>query len=302
MRRREFLAAAAAALAVRATRAATGPQPQPGALGAGDYLVTASLPLGSYTGVGPATRLVCAPELDNLFIGSGSLRLSNLALVGNGSGRSYASGFAALVRDGSIELDGVSLENFRSSYWVLGHRSQLSARNVTAFSRPGNALNGAAINEQSCVLAVNDGVLDADACRLECAYLKGGVALYGASTGRVARTLIHEAGTSAEIADNAGAYAILAYAIDDRRPTLTVTDCSIDGARSCGIYAARALRVEVRGTRFARITDRIDGTLPKAAIALVASPDFALSGNSFDACYKKIVATTPTSRREIAPE
>lgn len=302
MRRREFLAAGSAALVASAAGAAPPSQPTPGELAAGDYLVTSTLPLGRYTGAGPTTRLVCAPGLDTLFSGSGELVLKDLALIGNGSGTSYRTGFAAAIRDGSIELDGVTLENFRSSYWVLGQRSRLAARNLTALSRPGNAINGHALTEQSCVLAVVDGELDVQDSRFDCRYLKGAIAVYGASNARVSRATINEAGTAAEIADNTGAYAILAYAEPSGGPTLVVSDCVINGARSCGVYAASAARVEVRGSSFARIHDRQDGTLPKAAIALANSPDFELSGNTFSDCYKKIVVTTPTSRREPVPE
>ena len=304
MRRRTFLSAGAYTLAALARGETSPPAPErpPVTLPPGDHRVSASLALGSYIGAGAATRLVCAPTLDNLFNGTGTLALKDLALVGNGRGASYRSGFAAYVRDGLIDLDGVSLENFRSSYWVFGQRSRLRARNVTAVSRPGNAINGAAITEQSCLLVVVDGDLDVHESRFDCAYIKGAIALYGASRGSVARSTISEAGTSGEIADNAGAYAILAYAEASGQPTLTVTDCVINGARSCGIHAASAARVEVRGTLFSRVTDRHDDTLPKAAISLNGSPDYLLSGNSFRDCCKNIVLATQTSRRELVPE
>jgi hypothetical protein len=273
----------------------------PVTLGAGDRAVSTTLPIGTYVGVGPATRLVCSPGLDNLFAGTGTLVLKDLTLVGNGTGKSYASGFAAYVWDGSIELDGVTLENFRSSYWVLGKNSRLTARGVTARSRHGNAINGSAINEVAYVLAVRDGELYVDNCTLHCDYIKGGVSVWGASRATITRTTITESGTSEDIADDAGAYAILAYAVEGGRPTVVVTDCVIDGARSCGVYAASAAYVEVQGTHFARITDRRDATLPKAAIALANSPNFKLSGNSFANCYKKIVVTNSAGRREITP-
>jgi hypothetical protein len=300
MRRRTFLTTAPAALLAGALPAPTPVEVRPGPIDAGDHLVTAALPLGTYEGSGPEARLVCAPGVDTLFGGSGTLVLRNLSIVGNGKGRSYASGFAVNVQDGSIELDSVSLENFRGNYWVLGQRSRLFARHVTAVSRPGNSIDGAAITQLAHVLCVVDAELDAEDCELRCKYIKGGVAVFGASTGRVTRTLISEAGTSAEIADNAGAYAILAYALPSGRPRLTVVDSVIDGARSCGIYAASCDSVDVRGTRFARINDRRDDTLPKGAISLNGSPNFFGTGNSFSDCYKKIVLADKGVRSEPA--
>jgi hypothetical protein len=302
MRRRAFLSAAPAVLLVGA---APSPPPavvevRPGAIEAGDHLVKATLPLGTYEGTGPESRLICAPGVDSLFSGSGALVLRNLSIVGNGSGRSYASGFATNVQDGSIELDSVNLENFRGNYWVLGQRSRLFARRVTAVSRSGNAIDGKAITQLAHVLCVIDGELDVADCELHCAYIKGGVAVFGASTATVTRTLIADSGTSAEIADNAAAYAILAYAHPSGRPRLTVVDSVIDGARSCGIYAASCDSVDVRGTRFARIDDRRDDTLPKAAISLNGSPNFSGSGNSFTSCYKKIVLADKGVRSEPA--
>jgi hypothetical protein len=299
MKRRAFLAAAPAALVASALPAATAADLRTGLIEAGDHLVTATLPVGTYEGRGPATRLICAPGVDTLFSGSGKLVVRNLSMVGTGAGHAYASGFAAFVEDGSIELESVSLENFHSSYWVLGNRSRLHARRVTALSRPGNAIDGTAINQAAHVFCVYDGTLDVEDCELHCSYIKGGVALMGGSTGTVTRTLIAESGTSAEIGDDAGAYAILAYALESRRPRLTVVDSVIEGARSCGVYAARAESVEVRGTRFAHIRDRRDGTLPKAAISLNGSPNFSASGNTFTDCYKKIVLADQGVRREL---
>ena len=78
MRRRALLSAAPAALVASALPAPPPADLRSGTIDAGDHLVTASLPIGTYAGSGPETRLICAPGVDSLFSGTGALLLRKM--------------------------------------------------------------------------------------------------------------------------------------------------------------------------------------------------------------------------------
>lgn len=269
-------------------------------LPAGDFVVASRLPPGNIEGVGPQTRLIMAPECDILMDGAGEAVLQNLSLIGNNRGRSYATGMAVNVRDGLVYMDGVYMENFRASYWVVATNARLEAYRCTAVSQSGNAPNGAVIQEIAHVFtSYRAPGLVADST-FDIPHIKGAVAVFGAGQMTVRGCTIRDAGAAPEISNEAAAYAILAYPDGGLGPTLTAEHNTILRARSCGIYAAGAKYVEARRNHFEGINlDAAPWEIPKAAIALNQVLEFYEEKNTFADNAHDIVAAWPTGKYEI---
>lgn len=269
-------------------------------LPAGDYVVNHRLPPGIIDGVGPASRLIMAPECDILMDGVGAASLTNLSLIGNNTGRSYATGMAANIRGGGLFMDRVYLENFRASYWVVATDCPLEAYRCTAVSRSGNAPNGSVIQEIAHVFTQYNAPGVVEECVFDIPHIKGAAAVFGTGHLTVRGCTIRDAGASTEIANEAGAYAILAYPDSGNGPELIATDNQILRARSCGIYAAAAKFVDARRNHFEGIKlDDQAWEIPKAAIALNQVLEFYEEKNTFADNAHDIVMAWPTGKYEI---
>lgn len=269
-------------------------------LPAGEFVVRSRLPTGAIDGVGPATRIVMAPECDILMDGTGDASLTNLMLIGNRVGRSYATGMAVNCRGGNIYMDNVTLDDFKASYWVVNTGGRTELYRCTVASRPGNVISGTVLQEIAHAFVQYDGSAVIEDCMFDVPFIKGAAAVFGAGHMTVRRSTILDAGASAEIANEAGAYALLAYPEGGKAPTLIAEDNKILRARSCGIYAAGAKYVEAKRNYFEGINlDDKAWEIPKAAIALNQVLEFYEEGNTFADNAHDIVAAWPTGKYEI---
>lgn len=269
-------------------------------LPAGDHVVRRRLPPGQIDGVGVASRLITAPECDILMDGVGEAVLTNLSLVGNGAGRSYATGMAVNVRNGLIYMDNVRLENFHASYWVVATGGRMEIYRSAAVSRSGNAPNGTVLQEIAHAFTLYHGVGRIEDCAFDIPHIKGAAAVFGAGHLTVQGCTIRDAGASEEIANEAGAYALLAYPDAGQGPVLEAFDNQILRARSCGIYAAAAKFVDARRNHFEGIRlDDAPWEIPKAAIALNQVLAFYEEKNTFADNAHDIVMAWPTGKYEI---
>lgn len=271
-------------------------------LPAGDCLIPADLaplPLGSIEGVGERTRIVAAPGTRVLFEGRGRLSLSQLALIGSGTGVAYTSGGAIAV-EGDVHLDSVALDNWRASYWVAVTRGTLEARGVVAVSQPGAATDGTRTSYVAAVFSLHEStaLIEDSSAHLE--YAKQFVAVWAGSSATVRRVMVANVGTSSEISDDAGAYAFLAYWQPQAgaRPSITVEDSEVS-ARSAGIYAASADTVISRRNRYSGVRDAHDETIPKGALAMNHVRDFISDSDTFADCRTKVMAVNETTKNVI---
>lgn len=250
-------------------------------------------------GEGASITLVGAAVSPPLFAARNmsSIVLRNLAAAGNG--RAIAdtrSGTFALFEMNAaatsgmedIVIENVALSRFAGERWVqflqrAPERAMTGLRIDDLRAEAGASIAPAAIGVSAAALWIHGAggeIRDVSVRRLTIrgAGIKQGCALFHkVRDATVSAALIADVGARGAV-DDAGAYAIMAYANPGEMSGITITAPVIRRPRSVGIYLRGARQVRVLDAAIDGQTDRVATDLPKGAIALNGCSGVVISG------------------------
>lgn len=243
-----------------------------------------------------------------LFLGRdvSTVRLRNIAAVGNSTGiADTQSGTFALFELSAascddmedIALDNVSLSHFGGERWVQflqrsPGRVMSGLEIVGLVAHSGASIAPAALGVSAAALWIHGaaGEIRDVAVRdlsVSAAGIKQGCVLFHkVRRASVAAAAIANAGRTGAT-DNAGAYAIMAYADPGEMSDIAIQSPVLRSPRSAGIYLRGVERVRVSDAQVSGQSDRVTANLPKGAIVLngcsaVRIHGGRLTGNAFD--------------------
>lgn len=241
--------------------------------------------------------------------------IHDLTAVGNGRGLpNAASGaFLSIVQtadatraSGRVRCTGLRLENFGAERWIsamnLSPTHPLSdlVFEVQATSAPGNSPAPGMIGASAAIIFIYgvNGVCDTLRVRVkaQARHIKSGAVLFGRIRAAVIEyAQVDDAGLLGA-ADDAGGYALLAYAPPGQMTDISILEPHLTRPRSCGIYAVNVRGLQILDPVITGQTDRRSGTIPKAAIALNACREFLVRGGVLSSNYRDLhIIAGPTA-------
>lgn len=281
----------------------------------GTYNTTGSITLPSniaIEGNGDSSKIVVTGTgTNNIFNGTNITNVSIRKIWFYGNNQSDASGnglclyinqtAGAAAAGKNFVVEDCRLDNFKGDYWLYFVNSHTTHEMQEIFVRrnrftsySGNARNGATPAVPSACVSVQGSTAGAVARNIyiqdnvaDCQYIKTFSILWQGCRGAVvSRNTVRNAGTDASISNDAGAYAFAIYDSSSLNvPRDFLYDGNIvDGVRSCGIYAAAAVKVRFTNNKINNQTDTVTTTLPKGGIVLNSCTDFIISGNEVRDC------------------
>ena len=229
------------------------------------------------------------------FDNKSNVTLRNLRMRGNNQAADSGNGSALYARQTTgasavmqnITVDRCRLENFRGDYWLrfeslntthaLRH---IRVQDCVFVSETGNARNPTNIGVPSaCVqfygpesgsVHIEDVLVTH--CTADIPHIKNFLVVWqGCRRVRATNNTVRNCGTDASIINDGGAYAFLVYWLVAGGPKpdrIELIDNTVDGVRSCGVYAVQPLRLLIDGLECYNQTDALDATLPKGAVAI----------------------------------
>lgn len=235
------------------------------------------------------------------------LAIENLSFYGNSAANAYANGVAlSFTNNSTADISGFRVRNcaftnFKGDYWIyveaLGNKqiANVYIQNNTFQSLTGNARNGALITINSAFVGVvgNSSSSASPVISvwvqnnyMEATYIKTGVQIFqNVQDFYVENNTIYNAGVSAQISNDMGAYAIMVYetAGTSLGARGRVTNNIIKNVKSVGIYHANEFPGTVySGNHISTQTDTTVATLPKGGIVLNGARNVIVVDNTID--------------------
>lgn len=294
-------------------------------LPAGTYGVTDTITLPSNTmvfgdGVGVSTIKKLGTGVANIFysLNTTNIIIRDLSFYGNNQSNASGNGLAIwIAQDGSatasghdFEISDCRFDNFKGDYWVKFTNDNTTydmtgvyVENNYFNSMTGNARDGTNVGVPSACVWVQGSQAGADVTDIviqdniaNCAYIKTFASLFqGSKRAVISGNIVNQCGTNAQISDNAGAYAFIAYDSSGLNlvENVVFSDNIVNGVRSIGIYGAAAQDVRIVGNKINNQTDTNITNLPKGGICLNACRNVVVSSNQIDNCAKYGVQWQP---------
>jgi len=291
----------------------------------GTYGVTTTitLPAGITVygdGVGVSTIKKLGSGTANVFYG---LNVSNiivrdLSFYGNSQSSASGNGLAIWIAQDSSAIEighdyqivDCRFDNFKGDYWVKFTNDNTTydmtgvyVENNYFNSMTGNARDGTNVGVPSACVWVQGSQAGADVTDIviqdniaNCAYIKTFASLFqGSKRAVISGNIVNQCGTNAQISDNAGAYAFIAYDSSGLNlvENVVFSDNIVNGVRSIGIYGAAAQDLRIVGNKINNQTDTNITNLPKGGICLNACRNVVVSSNQIDNCAKYGVQWQP---------
>jgi len=291
----------------------------------GTYGVTTTitLPAGITVygdGVGVSTIKKLGSGTANVFYG---LNVSNiivrdLSFYGNSQSSASGNGLAIWIAQDSSAIEtghdyqiaDCRFDNFKGDYWIYFTNDSATYEMTGVYvennyfnSMTGNARGGSNLGIPSACVWVQGSTAGANVTDIviqdniaNCTYIKTFASLFqGSKRAVISANIVNQCGTDAQISDNAGAYAFIAYDSSGLNlvENVVFSDNIVNGVRSIGIYGAAAQDLRIVGNKINNQTDANITNLPKGGICLNACRNVVVSSNQIDNCAKYGVQWQP---------
>jgi hypothetical protein len=272
----------------------------------------------------------------NVFV---SINASNVKFIdvdctGNSAGDAstgmfwWCQGTAAATGQqlGNFKFIRGSLTNFAALYWIYFDNTAATTvpmRDITIAdanftSQAGNAQGPTNIAFSAAILGFSgsDSIktfetlrdCHVENCRADGTFIKTFVAIWsGTFRIKVSGNILKNFGMDSSIANDAGAYAMLAYDHSHgtglRPDLIEFSNNIVDSVRSCGVYVAAGNRISILNNEINGQTDTVDASLAKGGIAVGGCQLVTIRGNTLDSCHFGITCylepDTPNDRAVI---
>ena len=291
----------------------------------GTYGITSTITIPTNTtvfgdGVGVSTIKKLGSGTTNVFYGLNvsSIIVHDLSFYGNSQSNGSGDGLAIWIAQDSsataighdYQIVNCRFDNFKGDYWIKFTNDNTTydmtgvyVENNYFNSMTGNARDGTNVGVPSACVWVQGSQAGANVTDIviqdniaNCNYIKTFASLFqGSKRAVISGNIVNQCGTDAQISDNAGAYAFIAYDSSGLNlvENVVFSDNIINGVRSVGIYGAGGQDIRVVGNKINNQTDTNITNLPKGGICLNACRNVVVSANQIVNCAKYGVQWQP---------